>query len=299
MSDFLARLLSDEVVKTQDDMTATSSGGSFVRELPIAKVGFGRLSGYVEVGIHEHGKAPHRKPKPLARFSITLLSKHHFFNIGKEETLKSVPHVMHLTLPISTNESSDYIKVFQAMNWDQKARHPIQLLNKPFKIAVTHTMNPETKKPQYANLWKGSVKDKIWSFSAPVIEDPETGEKTSIANKVPPLPNGVADISAFLFSNPCQESFDSLFIEGTRDVKGKDGVVRTVTKNFIQEQIMTALNFAGSEVEALIGGMGELPSLEEPEAAVKETPVSGKSEEEAAAEALEKAANDSLAALGL
>ena len=55
----------------------------------------------------------------------------------------------------------------------------------------------------------------------------------------------------FLWSAPTQEQWDSLYIEGT--YKDKEGKERS--KNFIQEKILSAHNYAGSKLESMLSGL--------------------------------------------
>lgn len=253
MSNYLQELLSEETLNQVEDMTKTTTGGGDF-EPPVAKVGLARLSSYIEVGIHSKGKGAQAKDRPMSIWEFTLLSKHHTFESGEGENKKVHNHTIRLMLPISTNEGSDYIAVFSRVNYDQKAKHPIQCINKPVIVEIHHN---EYEGKTYANLWSGSPKQKSWSIRGPFQENGLTGDKKSIASQVPPLKNGLADVRAFLWGKPLQEAWDALFIEG--ESEDKDG--KKKSKNWIQNMMKEAKNFPGSPLEAMLKEGGALDNL--------------------------------------
>jgi len=250
--------------KADTNFTVTTSGGTFEREIPVAGAGFARLREYIELGIHDHGTAPHRKAKPLARFVFELSHKKHQMTFTKDEVEMTVPHTMDVTVPISQNESSDYIKIFNLMNWAQDKTHPLECLNQPLMINVTHNKSQDGK-TTYANLWSGTPKDKSWSFAPPIIKadltDPDAVDK-NISKVIPALNKGDDSIKVFLWAHADEAQWNSLFIEGTRTVKGKEGEAdKEVSKNWLQGKIKEAKNFAGSAAELVTQAGGELDDL--------------------------------------
>lgn len=244
---YLAEYLKKETVDTLDDMTETSSGGQ--RELPEEGRGLVRFSGYIELGIHSHGKT-HTKDKPMAMFEFTLTHKKHQIKVERDGKEITIPHMVRVTVPISNNEGSDYIKIFSALNHEQKAKHPIQLLNKPYLCRVVHSKS-EDGKTTYCNLWKGTPKNKEWTFEPPLHEDLDTGETKKVP--VPPISEHAVGLRAFLWKNPLLEAWEDLFIEGEfEDDKGNKK-----SKNWIQEKIKSAKNFKGSALEEMLGGLGD------------------------------------------
>ncbi len=60
-----------------------------------------------------------------------------------------------------------------------------------------------------------------------------------------------------LWNAPSQEQWASIFIDGsyTREI---DGVEQTFSKNFLQEECLSASNFTGSALEGMLGGSDEI-----------------------------------------
>lgn len=70
------------------------------------------------------------------------------------------------------------------------------------------------------------------------------------------MPDAISDLRLFLFNHPSPECWNSLYIEGEREVKDDKGnVIGKESKNFIQESIRSAVNFHGSPVEAMLAAI--------------------------------------------
>lgn len=156
-------------------------------------------------------------------------------------------------LAISTNEKAKAFKMFKAMNHMKDCRTFPSLLGRTFMGKVTQTQVPGVNgaAPKvYSNL----VTD---SFSA--LVDPITKK----AYDVPALPDNVWGM--FLWNSPTIEDWNALYIEGTTE----DGK----SKNHIQDAILSAVDYQGSPLAALLGS-GTIPSLTVPSspAAVAPTP---------------------------
>ena len=66
------------------------------------------------------------------------------------------------------------------------------------------------------------------------------------------VPDATRKLQCLIFDNPSTEQWDSIFIDGEKD----DGT----SKNWIQNKIKGAVNFAGSGVEQFLAAAGvELP----------------------------------------
>lgn len=251
----------------ETDYTQTTEGGSFERVLPEAGVAFVRLREYIEIGIHPHGRAPHTKDRPMARFVFELCHKKHQQEFEKDGEKFTIPHVIAIQVPISDNVSSDYIKIFSLLNYAGQYKHPLEALNQPMMCDVLHTDNGKEGKDKvtYANIWKGTPKDKSYTLRPPIIEaDPTDPSSTArdISANIPALSKGDESIKAFLWAYADQAQWDSLFIEGTRTVKGKDGKEdKEVSKNWLQEKIKEAKNFSGSPIDQILASGGELENL--------------------------------------
>ena len=63
-----------------------------------------------------------------------------------------------------------------------------------------------------------------------------------------------------MWSNPTKETWDSLFIDGTTEIKNADGTVENKSKNWVQETVLSATDYGGSALEQLLHGVDNLPT---------------------------------------
>lgn len=164
-----------------------------------------------------------------------------------------------ITMPKFTSDKSKYIKLFKKMTYGRDdIKHMAQMLNEAFLITVVHNKGEKNGKPvTYANITDA---DGAFLVGAPQVENLETGEVTKI-----PVGPALSPIRIFLWNNPTKETWDSLFIDGTREVKDGDKVTQ-VSKNWLQNQILAATNFPGSPLEDMLSGSEELlEAIGEPE----------------------------------
>ena len=96
----------------------------------------------------------------------------------------------------------------------------------------------------------------MYTQTPPRHTDPLAGTITELA-----VPEMLNPIKLFLWDNPTQETWDSLFIDGTYTKKEGDKEVE-VSKNWMQEVILSAENFEGSALHTLVSGLGELSTAE-------------------------------------
>ena len=241
------------------DYTKTTEGGSFERKLPEAGVGYARLREYIELGIHTHGGGQFAKDRPMARFVFELCHKKHQQEFEKDGVKKYVPHTVAVTVPVSDNCSSDYIKIFNLLNWQGTYKHPMQALGQPMmcKVIISDNGKEGAEKREYVNLWTGTPKDKSWTFQPPVVVDPVSDTSKDISAAIPQLAGGDESIKVFLWLHADMAQWDSLFIEGTKTVKDKEGKEKEQSKNWIQDKIKSAKNYAGSPIEQLLATGGE------------------------------------------
>ena len=230
------------------DFTKEQEGKAFERELPVEGVGVCRLREYIELGTHDTAtKAyPNKKPAKKARFVFELTTPKHVKEVTKEDgTSLRIPHLLTIECPISASSKSNFIKLFKQLNWKEDYTHPAQALGDPFLVTIHHAWkkgdDPKKDKPSYANM----MKDGMYTLQPPRKVDP-------IANTVDeiPVPELLGELRVFLWDNPTQETWDSLFIDGTYEKDGKD-----VSKNWIQEKILSANDFEGSALEAMLSDL--------------------------------------------
>lgn len=239
----------DQLIKTGiiADLTVEKKAGEFERELPKAGKALCRFVDYIETGKHKKKNKYGEKVVDEARFTFELVTPQHQIEFERDGEVVRMPHKMYLTLPISTSSKSNYIKLFKAMNYKGDKKHFLQMLGEGFMCEISHN---KTEKATFANL----TKDGMYTLSAPRIEDPMTGGVTDIS-----VPPATSPLRFFLWNLPADKMkpvWDNLFIDGTREVDGK-----SVSKNWIQELMLSAENFQGSELDTCLNGGEELSDL--------------------------------------
>ena len=179
---------------------------------------------------------------------------------------------MSIKIAKKLSDKAKFKKLFNVMTYGRDSiKHMAQMLGEAFIINIYHNVvEKEGVKRTYINL----DKDGVYGIGAPFVTDPLEGTKTEV-----PVREALSPLRLFLWANPTQETWDSLFIDGTRTVKKDGGGEEEVSKNWLQEQILSALNYTGSPLEALFGGVADLPTEEtgdEPEEEQEETVVEEK-----------------------
>lgn len=253
----------------REDQTETKS--SFEFNLPEAGPGVARFVEYIECGQQPRKayKGKEKKPADLVILKFDLLSPQK--NIREHEGT-TYCDTMTVRLNKLLDGKAGFKKLFNTMaRGRENIKHMAQMLGEAFIVNVIHSESGEgDKKRTYANL---RDENGTWHVNAPVIVDALAGTQQDISAQVmPPL----SPIRIFLWDDPNQECWDSLFIDGTY-TKKVDGVETEVSKNWIQSLIVGAVNFPGSPLEAMLGGMPDLPTAEE------QTGEDGPTEEEAEA----------------
>lgn len=224
--------------ETAKDMTEVTTGGGGGRLLPQGYA-FGRLVEVIELGKQPqefNGKA--KDPKDMVRLGFALWGEGYTNEDGTPYILRLFP------FSIDTNEKAKAYLLFKLLNWKGTAKNFGQLLGEAFLVQIVHEQKSKTDKTivSRANL-KG--------FLPPL--DPVTRQPY-------PIPEATEDLFTYFFwDQPTKETWDSLYIEGNLE----DGR----SKNFVQEQIAGATNFAGSALEALLLSNGLTRPLAAPQPA--------------------------------
>ena len=233
------------------DFTKEQSGGNFEKVLPEEGMGVCRFREYIELGVHDtkSAKYPNKKPAKKARFVFELTTPKHVREVEKEDGTKiKIPHILSVECVISSSSKSNFIKLFKQLNWHEKYTHPAQALGDPFLVTIYHGWkkgdDPKKDKPSYANM----MKDGAYTLAPARKVDPLAGTVEELA-----VPEMLNDIKIFLYDNPTQETWDSLFVDGTYEKDGKE-----VSQNWLQEKILSSLDFKGSELQKLLV---DLPKL--------------------------------------
>jgi hypothetical protein len=155
---------------------------------------------------------------------------------------------------ISNNDKAKSFKMFKSMNHMKDCRTFPALLGRTFMGKVEQSSVPGLNgaAPKvYSNL----VLDGFSALVDPITKKPY---------EVPALPDNAWGM--FLWNAPTLEDWNALYIEGTTD----DGK----SKNFIQDTILSAVDYHGSALAALLGS-GTVPSLTVPSSPTAEAPTTG------------------------
>lgn len=246
-----------------EDQSVSTQGGGGSREFPLPGTHFLRFVEYVEQGKHTSTGKYGTKTQEKVRLGFELVGKKAFREVTVNGETKQVGFPISIPVNKSSSSKGDFQKIFHALDAGRGKKHFAQMLGEPFMAQVTAVDadgnvvsgdDPDyQKKVKYLNLFSGALDSKAWTFRAPVQEDPETGETKRY--NVPPA---TLDLRMFLWNVPTIESWQSLYIDGTREVKDEKGNVKQVSKNFIQERCMEADNWQGSPMHLLLAKNGML-----------------------------------------
>ena len=243
---------------------------AYERELPRAGVALLRLVEYIELGRYQP-KNPTHKPSLKCTLKFELNHPDHMIEI---EGKGKVPSIMKITLNKGTTGASGYRKLFKVMNVAVGGQHQhfASMLGEAFMGTVYHnegtTKDVNGKLPVYANL----DLDGAWSLKKPEQLDAMTNVATAIAvSECVQVPTVFLWENASLSDEQYVATWDNLYVDGEREVFGKkneDGTPKMESKNWLQEKIMTNLEWEGSTLQALtqehislddLGGEQEAP----------------------------------------
>lgn len=261
----------DEALATLEDQTVTVDG--FDNQPHPAGLTPARFIGYVEVGMRPQ-KPFQGKDKPDAeevRLYFELNGPKHRRVVDVAGVPTNFTNVISVRAAKKLGDKAGYKKLFNKMTYGRDSiTHMAKMLGEGFLINIVHTVVPATAdKPAktYANM-KDS--EGTWLISAPTISDPLTGTTTVV-----PVPAASQPLRLLLWNSPTKQQWATLFIDGSRTVKDAKGQEREVSKNWLQEDIVqNAKNFAGSPLQVMLGGLGNLSLEAAPETpAAAQTPV--------------------------
>lgn len=250
-------------VEHLEDQTQVQQGG-FEYEVPPAGLTPARFVGYVEMGVR-HQKPYQGKEKPDAeevRLYFELNGPKHQREVDIDGEKKTFTNMISIKLRKKFSDRGDFTKLFRKMVYGRDSiTHMAAMLGQGFLIKVVHSEEekPEAgKKPRtFANMRDA---DGTFTIQAPRVEDPMTGDVTDV-----PVPEATVPIKLLLWDAPTQEQWDSIFIDGSRTVKDEKGNETEVSRNWLQEDIIAnAVNFQGSPLQSLLGGVADL-TLDAPE----------------------------------
>jgi hypothetical protein len=257
-----------------DDLSISTGGGDFKREILPAKNHVVRLVSYVEMGTQEKKKYQSEEIDLVdtVRLVFEVLSKD---GIRLDEHGKPVnARRLFLTCKKSTHEKSTLRKLFELMReGDSSITHFAQMIgSKAWKLKVNWEQNkkvlqtkkdrdaakaasekePDNKELRIWETWKDSGVPMLSPAVNAVLD--EDGEETDEVKPID-VPAMLGKIEFFLWDKPQQAHWDSLFAEGEYERKAKDGTVTKVSKNFVQNDIIAAKNYDGSPLQCMLDGV--------------------------------------------
>lgn len=215
------------------DMTETTSGGG--RLLPEG-MALAILTGYVESGLQPQvfqgkAKAPAREFK--LQFHLVGFGGKTQEGTREEYVLDGVaPRVSTFWTTLNSNERSNSVKMFNAMNWMRDCTSFAEMLGRLFVLPITHKegKNSSGKPVIHANI-------DVAGITPPT--DPRTGQPYEPDVEVPE-----SEYQLFLWDAPNMDMWDSIYIDGTTD-EGK-------SKNYLQEHLLESLDYEGSGLQELL-----------------------------------------------
>lgn len=306
------KALAAQAAQTEDQ--TETKGGNFEYEVPPAGVAAARFVEYIELGKQQ--QRPYMgKPKPDAEevrltFELLAPASKHVKEIEVDGVKRQIANRVGFKISKKLGEKAAFKHLFNKMRYGRDGIvHMAQMLGEAFIVTVVHnTVKGAEGRPDrtYVNL---RTPEGEWQVQAPFRVDPMTDESTPIR-----VPEPIGDVRIFLFDNPTKESWEALFIDGSRTVKDDKGNEKEVSKNWLQETILGATNFEGSALQQMLGGLGNLPGAEPADPLAADTPPAPEKSPEKPAEAPKaakptaepkpaprqaEAAQDDLAALGL
>ena len=243
------------------DMNEAVKGGQGSRLLPVG-IAFAQLVEYVELGMHPQefqGKAK----DPALEFSLGFALTGQCQTPNADGTFEKytnedgTPYIVRpYSMALGRNEKSRAYKLFKAMNYKGTAKSFGQMLGQKWMVNIVH--GPKSKSDP-------TIVSRIDLESFRPAIDPMSGQMYPI----PDAPDSMYRL--FSWTKPTLAAWDSLFIEGMYEAKdGKPAA----SKNRVQETILSALDFEGSPLQALLLANGKpIPVKAPAQAAVAVAPV--------------------------
>ena len=213
--------LANEIADCDDDMNEAQAGGYTERRLPEGW-SVARFTSYIEKGQHVElfqGKA--KDPALMFTCGFELFSPNYLNEDGTPYFIETFDKAR------SRNEKSGAFKLFKQMNYKGLYKVFPQMLNGVFLVQIKDHLSKNAKPGQAPRSVVGEIRAGI---------DVVTGQEYGCGP--------ATKLFLFSWAKPSLEAWDSFFIDGTND-QGK-------SKNWKQEKIAGATDFAGSPLEALL-----------------------------------------------
>lgn len=253
-----------------DNMTETHERASRSRGLLPTGTAFVRFCTYIEFGLQpQEFKGQKKTPQQTMRLGFKVVGGVGVNEQGDEENFVAedgfLPTIA-TPFDIQRNQivGSKSVAIFNALNVAPKtATHFTQKLGQLYMLPIGVTTKGDKKYQEYDFTQLQPAIDP--TYRRPIKEYADKD-----GNLVPIPELKPEDIQLFLWNKPSgismehyQAMWDSIHIEGTWDEK-KDANGKVTaparSKNFLQEKCLGALDFNGSSLQLLLGGV-EYPSL--------------------------------------
>lgn len=239
----------------RNDQTQTTTGGGDFAPAP-AGTTLARLVDYIEVGVHPQKAFKGKEKKPANKVYITfeLLGTKYTKEIEVDGKKKTIADRITVPLTLSLHEKASFKKLFKKLAYGrQDIVHMSQMLGDGFKVTIVHREVGEgADKKVYANI---TDEDGNFLVDGPFKRDDLEGTTVKLN-----VPEAIGEERLFIWDEPTKECWDSIFIDGTKEVKDAAGKEKTVSKNWIQNMIISATNFEGSAVQTFLEGSDSLPT---------------------------------------
>lgn len=256
-----------EQAASMEDHSVTVEGGSgFKREYPVPGKHMCRFIEYVELGkqARKPGKYGQKPPVDQVRLVFELVGKKAFKEITVNGETKLIGFPVRIQVNKTQSPKGDFHKVFTQLDAGRGKKHMAQMLGEAFVVQITAVdkdgnvltgkEDDYQSRVKYLNCFSGTPDAKLWGFSAPLHEDPETGDIKRIQ-----VPAATQELRCFLWNVPTFEMWQSIYIDGEYESKAEDGSVTKRSKNIVQEIIMRAVNWEGSPMHTMLAKDGMLP----------------------------------------
>lgn len=224
----LSSLVNATVAEQGIDQSVTQAGGNFADVLLPRGTYFGRFMEYIELG----KKIPMHMGKPTGKPAVMNV-RLGFIVYTPDGSIKRINP---FPMSVSSFEKAKFKQVFDKMNYDGTLKHMAQRLGQAFMFEVEQYTSKAGKTSNTIDFLSLRTLPKFNPDDGKPIELPALDE---------------AGLRLFLFDNPTKETWDSLYIE---------------KNNFLQEDILSAVNYEGSPLQQLLEGAVPSPEALAPQA---------------------------------
>ena len=217
--------LAAELVDIDDDMTEVVQGGGGARKLPVGK-SLARLVSYIE-----YGKQPQEFQGQVKDPSIEFRLGFALYGPGFANE-DGTPYVIETyNMSKSRNEKAGAFLLFKQMNYKGIFKNFAQMVGEAFIVDIVDYV---PKNAAAGTAPKSRLNTKL---VLPPVD--------LLSGATYPVPEvNPADLHLFSWAKPTLSGWDKLYIGGTND--------KNESKNWIQETIVGATDFAGSPLESLL-----------------------------------------------